>query len=80
MSEQVVSPAVAAIDGTYQVHGGSSNGVSRIWEFDDGIGDTTQKTVDALVASGCTVIDSKRGESTMDSVSSKLSGSDSGQK
>jgi hypothetical protein len=70
-TEKVVTPATPAVDGVYQIFGTSSNGVSRAWEFDDGIGNTTQKTVDALVNSGCVVTETKRGESLMDSISSK---------
>lgn len=70
-TDRVVTPAVEAIAGSYQVHGGSSNGVARIWEFDDNIGETTQKTVDSLVASGCVVVDTKREDSAIDSLSNK---------
>jgi hypothetical protein len=72
-TEKVVTPASPAVDGVYQIYGTSSNGVSRAWEFDDGIGDTTQKTVDALVASGCVMTETKREESAMDSISAKMS-------
>jgi hypothetical protein len=72
-TEKVVTPAFPAVDGVYQIFGTSSNGVSRAWEFDDGIGNTTQKTVDGLVNSGCVVTETKRGESLMDSISAKMS-------
>jgi hypothetical protein len=71
MTERVVTPAVPAVDGSYQIYGASSNGVSRTWELDDGIGDTTQKTVDALVASGCSFVETKRGASMVESFLSK---------
>jgi hypothetical protein len=71
ITEKVISPATEAVFGTYQIYGSSSNGVSRAWEFDDGIGDTTQRVVDALVTSGCTLVETKREASMVDSLVSK---------
>lgn len=71
VTEKIITPALDAVAGTYQIYGTSSNGVSRTWEFDDGIGNTTQKIVEALVASGCTLVETKREASMVESFVSK---------
>ncbi|MCH9743108.1 MAG: hypothetical protein K0U21_07845 [Proteobacteria bacterium] len=68
VEQVVIAEEKPSIPGEYQVVGSSNNGVSRIWEFEDGIGKTTQSVVDTLIQSGCTLVVTKREEAVTDKV------------